>query len=309
MQTLGQISTTRRAPRLGDRANHVCYGAAFASPRIVSRVPRQVALTEDAYHVSPVVDNGQPPNPMARHLAHAFPDGILSVACESPVGHTVGHNGVMGVRFIGHEAHRDVTVRYHSYETTFLVDYRKRAAVIIAHQPRRVSDPVFGINRNHIARHQVSRLCVVDCVSGTPIISPPPAPIVFILISAAPPLGLIVAEPRTHFISRAPEESPRPFVSAPSEARFVIHIIVTRHFNPPSLVVSILPSFLFLTPDAVTGLILASLFMESRYAHERKPGRRRRAHETIAPNLGAIVGAWRPHMTVNLYPGPIWIDT
>jgi hypothetical protein len=178
----------------------------------------------------------------------------------------------MGVRFIGHEAHRDVTVRYHSYEATFLVDYRKRAAVIIAHQPRRVSDPVFGINRNHIVRHQFSRARVVDCVSGTPIISPPPAPLVFIIISAAPPLGLLVAEPRTHFISCAPEKSTCPLVSAPSEAGFVIHIIVTRHFDPPSLVVSILPLFLFLTPDAVAGPILASLFMESRYAHERKTG-------------------------------------
>src|SRR5215510_80064 len=186
MRTAGQVSTPRRAPRLGDRAKHVGYGAAFTSPRVVSGVPRQVALTDDAYHLSPVVDNGQPPNPMARHLAHAFPDGILGVAGESPVGHTVDHNRGARVRFVGHEPHRDVTVRYHSYEATFLVDYRKRAEIIIAHQARRVSDPVFGVNRDRIARHQVARAHVVDCVSGTPIISLPPAPLVFIIISAAP---------------------------------------------------------------------------------------------------------------------------
>src|SRR5262245_19967560 len=175
MRTVGQALTARHAPRLGDRANHVGYGAAFASPRIVSGVPRQVALTDYAYDLSPVVDNGQSPNPMARHLAQAFPDGILGVAGESPVGHTVGHNRGVRVRFVGHEAHRNVTVRYHSYEAAFLVDYRKRAAIIIAHQPRRVSDPVFGINSDHIARHQVACARVVDGVSGTPIISLSPA--------------------------------------------------------------------------------------------------------------------------------------
>src|SRR5262245_13652672 len=280
----GLCLTARRAPRFGDRAKHVGYGAAFASPRIVSGVPRQVALTDDAHHLSPVVDNGKPPNPMARHLAHAFPGGILGVAGESPVGHTVDHNRGARVRFVGHEPHRDVTVRYHSYEAAFLVDYRKRPEIIITHQPRRVSDTVFGINCDHIARHQFARAYVVDGVSGTPIISLPPAPLVFIIISAAaPPFGLLVAEPRAQFISRAPEESTRPSVSFPSDAGFVIHIIVTRHFNPPSVIVSILPSFLFLTPNAVTDLILASLFLKSRYAHERKPVSRRRAHERNAP--------------------------
>src|SRR5262245_33747996 len=227
---------------------------------------------------------------MARHLAQAFPDGILGMAGESPVGHTVGHDRGARVRFVGHEPHRDVTVRYHSYEATFLVNYRKRTEIIIAHQPRRVSDPVFGINRDHIARHQVARAHVVDYVTGTPIISLPPAPLVFIIISAAPPLGLLVAEPRTQFISRAPDESTRPFVSSSSDAGFVIHIIVTRHFNPPSLAVSILPSFLFLTPNAVTDLILAPLFLKSRYAHERKPVLRRRAHERNAPITALTCG-------------------
>src|SRR5262245_20685468 len=85
-----------------------------------------------------------------------------------------------------------------------------------------------------MARHLAALAHFFDVVSRTPVLSPPPASIVFILIPIAPPLGLFVTEPGTHFISRTPEESPRPLVSFPPNAMFVIHVVITRHFNPPS---------------------------------------------------------------------------
>jgi hypothetical protein len=190
---------------------------------------RQVPLGDDAYHLAPIIDDGQPPNLVARHLPQAFPDGIVRVTRERSVGHTIGYDRVTYVSFIGYKTHGDVAIRQYPYEALFHVDYRKRAEVIIAHQPGRVSDPLVGINRERVTRHHVARAQVIDRVPGTPLISLTSAPFVFIFISAASPLGLLVSKPRTQFISRAPEKSPRAFKLSSSNAGLVIHIVITRH--------------------------------------------------------------------------------
>jgi hypothetical protein len=156
---------------------------------------RQISLSDDTYHLSPIIDDRQPPNLMARHLPQAFPDGIVGVTGESSVGHKIGYNCVVRVRFIRYETHGNVAIRQYPNEAAFRINYRKRAEVVIAHQARRITDPILGVNRDHVARHQVACAHVIHGVPGTPVISLSPASLVFILIPAAPPIGVFITEP------------------------------------------------------------------------------------------------------------------
>jgi hypothetical protein len=191
---------------------------------------RQIPLSDDAHHLAPIIDDGQSPNLMARHLPQAFPDGIVRVTRERSVGHTISYDRVTNISFTGYKTDGDVAIRQYPYEALFHVNYWKRAEVIIAHQPGRVSDSILGMNRERVTRHHVARAQVIDRVPGTPVISLTSASLVFIFISAASPVGLFVSKPRTQFISRAPENSPRAFKLPSSNAGLVIHIVITRHF-------------------------------------------------------------------------------
>src|SRR5215510_15605369 len=105
-------------------------------------MPGQIALADNAYNLSSIVDNGQPPHLMARHLAHALIDRVIDVTGEGPVRHTIGHNSIRHVRLFGDEPHHDVTIGHHSYQPTDMINHRNRPAIPIAHHAGRIHDRI-----------------------------------------------------------------------------------------------------------------------------------------------------------------------